>query len=82
MPWGSVHVIGPVDEDVYVNGNYEQAAGKTNTEYSVEYGPNTFETLDEEGNVALRAEALVNEEHPNVTVELQPVEAAQSADGA
>ena len=73
MPWGSVFVIGPADQDVYINGNYEEPAGKTNNEYVVEYGENTFETLDDNGDVVLRAQALVDSDNPNVEVELQPV---------
>jgi len=73
MAWGSVEVNGPAGDDVYINGNYEQPAGQTNNTYAVEYGENTFETLDGAGNVAMRAQALVDDEHKNVTVQLSPV---------
>lgn len=71
MPWGSVFVKGPAGEDVYINGNYEEPAGQTNNSYVVEYGENTFETLDEAGNVRLRAQALVDDGNKNVEVELE-----------
>ena len=73
MAFGLVTVLGPADRDVYINGNYADPAGKTGGEFSVEYGPNVFETLDGDENVDLRAEATVNDDHPHVTVTLQPV---------
>ena len=73
MPWGSVKPTGPADRDVYVNGNYAQAAGKTNTDFAVEYGLNTFETLDGEKRIDLRAEAEVNDENRHVEAPLEPV---------
>ncbi len=47
MPWGSVTLAGPAERDVYVNSNYEDIAGKTNEDFAIEYGLNTFETLDD-----------------------------------
>ena len=73
MPWGEVLVKGPVGEKVYINGNYKQAAGETNNKYNVEYGENTFETLDSNSKVELRAKAAVNKDKPYVEVELRPV---------
>ena len=78
MPWGSVYVRGSEGEDVYINGNYEQAAGPTNNMYTVEYGLNTFETLDDDGKIVLRAETTVDDDRPVAEVELQPVTADQS----
>ena len=74
MPWGSVTLTGPADRDVYVNGNYEDVAGQTNEDFVVEYGINTFETLDGQFRVDLRAEAEVNDESPHVTVALGAVD--------
>ena len=73
MPWGSVKVNGPPDRDVYVNGNYEQSAGKTGDTFPVEYGKNTFETLDAQGRVDNRAETVTDEDHRHQEVTLSPV---------
>jgi hypothetical protein len=70
MPWGSVRVSGPALRDVYLNGNYAQAAGQTGTIFIVEYGANTFETLDSARQVDFRAEAVVNRETPHTEVTL------------
>jgi hypothetical protein len=73
MPWGSVWLGGPVGRDVYINGNYEDIAGTTNDYFAVEYGLNTFETLDERFRVDFRAQVDVNDEHSRVKTELEPV---------
>lgn len=73
MPWGSVRLAGPVGRDVYVNGNYEDVAGKTNDDFAVEYGLNTFETLDDRFRVDFRAKVEVNDENPHVEAALEPV---------
>lgn len=73
MPWGSVKVKGPPDRDVYVNGNYEEPAGKTGDTFPVEYGNNTFETLDAQDRVDNRAETVIDEDHPHQEVTLSPV---------
>lgn len=73
MAWGAVLVKGPTDEDVYINGIYSQPAGKTNSKYMVEFGKNTFETLDKNGKVLLRAEVSVNQQNSSAEVELMPV---------
>jgi len=73
MPWGSVRLAGPEGRDVYVNGNYEDIAGKTNDDFAVEYGLNTFETLDDRFRVDFRANVEVNQEIPRVEKELEPV---------
>lgn len=77
MPWGSVNVKGPAGLDVYINGNYQEPAGPTNNIYAVQYGENKFETLDDAGEVSLRAQGLVDENHQNIEVELRPVAASQ-----
>ena len=74
MPWGSVTLTGPTDRDVYVNGNYEDVAGQTNEAFAVEYGLNTFETLDSEFRIDFRAETEVNDETPHVEAALQAVD--------
>ena len=74
MPWGSVTLAGPADRDVYVNSNYEDIAGKTNEDFAVEYGLNTFETLDDQFRIDFRAEAEVNDETPHVDTELEAVD--------
>ena len=73
MAWGEVFVKGPADEDVYINGNYGQSAGKTNLKYTVEFGKSTFETLDSNSKVKLRAQAIVEKSNPAIEVELRPV---------
>jgi len=73
MPWGSVRLVGPVGRDVYVNGNYEDIAGKTNDDFAVEYGLNTFETLDDRFCVDFRAKVEINDESPRVDKALEPV---------
>ena len=73
MPWGSVKVIGPAGRDVYVNGNYEDITGQTGQDFAVEYGLNTFETLDNESRIDFRADATVNDETPHVEAELEAV---------
>jgi hypothetical protein len=73
MPWGSVRVTGPVGRDVYVNGNYDDIVGKTNEYFAVEYGLNTFETLDNRFRVDFRAQVEVNDESPRVDAQLAPV---------
>jgi hypothetical protein len=73
MPWGSVRLAGPVGRDVYVNGNYEDIAGKTNDDFAVDYGLNTFETLDDRFRVDFRARVEVNDENPHVEAALEPV---------
>jgi len=74
MPWGSVTLAGPADRDVYVNGNYEDISGKTNEDFAVEYGVNTFETLDDQFRIDFRAEAKVNDETPRVDTALEAVD--------
>ena len=74
MPWGSVTVAGPAGRAVHVNGNYEDIAGQTNEDFAVEYGLNTFETLDSQFRIDFRAEAEVNDETPHVDKELEAVE--------
>ena len=73
MSWGSVRLAGPGGRDVYVNGNYEDVAGKTNGDFAVEYGLNTFETLDDRFRIDFRAKVEVNDENPHVDTELDPV---------
>lgn len=73
MPWGSVRVAGPEGRDVYVNGNYEDVAGQTNEFYAVEYGLNTFETLDDRFRVDFRVKVEVNDENSRPEKELEPV---------
>ena len=73
MSWGSVRLAGPGGRDVYVNGNYEDVAGKTNEDFAVEYGLNTFETLDVWFRVDYRAKVEVNDDSPHVDTELEPV---------
>jgi hypothetical protein len=73
MPWGSVRLAGPVGRDVYINGNYEDIAGETNDYFAVEYGLNTFETLDDRFRIDLRARVEVNDEHSRAKTELEPV---------
>lgn len=73
MPWGSVTVNGPSRRDVYLNGNYEEAAGRTGATFVVEYGANTFETLDDARRIDFRARATLNEETPHADVVLAPV---------
>ena len=72
MVWGAVFVKGPTGEDVYINGIYSQPAGKTNSKYMVEFGKNKFETLDNNGKVALRVEVFVNQDNSVSEVELKP----------
>ena len=74
MPWGSVTLTGPANRDVYINGNYEDIAGLTNEDFAVEYGLNTFETLDGQFRIDFRVEAEVNDEAPHVDKELVAVE--------
>ena len=74
MPWGSVMLAGPADRDVYINGNYEDIAGRTNEDFAVEYGLNTFETLDGAFRINFRAETEVNDETPHVDTRLEAVE--------
>jgi hypothetical protein len=73
MPFGSVKVNGPADRDVYVNGNYEEAAGETGEIFVVEFGENKFETLDDEFRIDNRAVCQVNAQHPNREVMLAAV---------
>lgn len=73
MPWGSVKLIGPAGRDVYVNGNYADIAGQTNETFAVEYGLNTFESLDSEFRVDLRAHATVNDDAAHVEATLLDV---------
>lgn len=81
MPWGTVRVEGPAGDEIFINGNYEQAAGRTGDTFIVEYGLNTFETLDGIGAVVLRANAVVDPVHPHREVPLEPVVVAQPGDG-
>lgn len=74
MPWGSVKVHGPANRDIYVNGNYGDVAGTTGGVFPVEYGENTFEALDSEWRIDLRAHATVNDTSPDVETTLQAVE--------
>ena len=73
MPWGSVKVNGPSGRDVYVNGDYDVAAGVTGDTFVVEYGKNAFETLDSEWRIDNRAEAEVDADDPNQEVTLSAV---------
>lgn len=78
MPWGSVTLAGPADRDVYINGNYEDIAGKTNEDFAVEYGSNTFETLDDQFRIDFRAEAQVNDDTPHAHTRLEAVDPPES----
>jgi hypothetical protein len=74
MPWGSVRLAGPEGREVYVNGNYEDVAGRTNEYFAVEYGLNTLESLDDRFRVDLRAKVEVNDENPYPEKALEPVD--------
>ena len=67
-------MTGPVGRNVYVNGNYEDIAGGTNEDFAVEYGLNTFETLDAQFRVDFRADAQVNDAAPHVDAALVAVD--------
>jgi hypothetical protein len=73
MPFGSVKVNGPPGREVYVNGDYEEAAGTTGDTFPVEYGENAFETLDTESRIDNRAVTVVDGDDPNQEVTLSPV---------
>lgn len=73
MPWGTVTVSGPAGRDVYINGNYAAPAGKTNSDFAVEYGANTFETLDDQWRVDHRAQTTVDDDHPHADAVLAAV---------
>jgi hypothetical protein len=62
-----------VGRDVYINGNYEDIAGTTNDYFAVEYGLNTFETLDGRFRIDFRARVEVNDENSRAETELAPV---------
>lgn len=74
MPWGSVTVKGPAARDVHINGNYAAPAGKTNRDFVVEYGANTFETLDDRRCVDHRVQCTVAADQPHAEVTLAPVD--------
>ena len=73
MSIGSVRVTGPADRDVYVNGQYGEAAGKTGGTFLVEYGNNRFESLDFEYRVDYAANVTADEGHQDVEAELERI---------
>ena len=72
MSWGTVRVNSPAGRDVYINGNYAAAAGQLPSAFVVEYGPNTFETLNAGNQIDFRATANVDATHPFVVIDLAP----------
>ena len=68
---------GGIGNDVYVNGNYTQAAGVVGTSFLVETGGNIFETLAADLSIDWAATATIarppdnSRDHP-VLVTLQP----------
>ena len=73
MPWGTVRVNSPAGRDVYINGNYAAAAGQLPGAFVVEYGPNSFETLNVSNEIDFRGEASVDAAHSHVVIDLAPV---------
>lgn len=71
MPYGKVTVSKPLGRLIYINGNYDEAAGKSPAAFTVEYGPNRFETLTGAGKVDYAADVTVNAANPAATVELR-----------
>ncbi len=74
MPFGFVRLSGPAGRDVYVNGNYQDIGGQTGDDFAVQYGFNTFETLDDESRIDFRVRVEVTDDNPRVDADLEPVE--------
>jgi hypothetical protein len=68
MAWGSVTVTGYDGQDVYINGQYGQSAGKSPGPFLVEYGNSVFETLDARHRVTASAKATVDHDNPAAIV--------------
>lgn len=73
MAMGSVRITKPLRRLIYINGNYDEAAGLSPGPFAVELGNNTFETLDGSGNVDWTGAATLTAANPNVSLALQPV---------
>jgi hypothetical protein len=73
MPWGNVTITGQDGQDIYVDGNYEDPAGKAPGPFVVTYGKHTFETLKQSGAVECSGDAKVNAHQRDVTIALLPV---------
>jgi hypothetical protein len=73
MPWGSVKITRPLRRKIYTNGNYDEAAGLSPGPFAIEYGRNTFETLDGAGRVDYRGSTTINASNRNAQLELDTV---------
>jgi hypothetical protein len=74
MPTGNVRITDPEDRQIYVNGVYTAPNPRTSPcTIAVEYGKNTFETLNAEQKIDFRGEATTDEDHRYTRLALDPV---------
>ncbi len=71
MAWAAVFVKGPENRRVYINGDNEPA-GKTNKNYAVETGWNTFELKASRLGSAVSKTVDVAVKDPPMVVDLTP----------
>jgi hypothetical protein len=73
MPRGLVTIGSPSKREIFINGQYAVPAGVSPGPFLVEFGPNTFETLDEKQRIDNRETVVTDHDHPNETIDLKPV---------
>jgi len=75
MAYGNVRIGEPKDRKVYINGVYTALTPPTSPcTVTVEYGPNTFETLNDEKKIDFRGDAVIDEAHRYVVITLAAVD--------
>lgn len=74
MTFASLFVTKPVNRLIYINGNYQDAAGNSSSgSITVSSGGNIAETLNGDGRIDFRKEFVVGPRDKEVTIELDPV---------
>ena len=70
MPFGSVKVTAPLGRLVYINGNHDEAAGKSPGPFAVELGRNLFETINGNDEIDYSGKVTLTAANPNVELAL------------
>jgi hypothetical protein len=75
MAFASLTVTKPKNRLIYLNGDYENAAGNSSTDtFTVTSGGNIAETLNGDGKVDFRKRFRVRPKDTSVTIGLDPVD--------
>lgn len=70
MAFGSVRITGPLGRLIYINGNHDEAAGKSPGPFAVEFGRNLFETINGKDEIDYAGKVMITAASPNVELAL------------